>query len=233
MSELVIMQPTEAIMTATTADLRRELAQALEVTAAHLGRVAMIWRELERRGEDLSALRGGLWAYMPLIASGRLRAELVVKYAGHSTLLRRLADLRPEDQGRILTDDTVPVVEYVDGEWVERVERLTHLKTTMLQQVISDRIRTPDEQRKAARSRASRPTAKAARGSLPPTRGLEVVEELATQRAPRGGTNRQLQVAVTMSEEEIAALDRHCETMGVSRSRAVRAALEAMGLLTP
>src|SRR5882724_9369466 len=59
--------------------LRRELSRALTVSAEHLIYLAQVWRELERRGEDLSDLRSGLGAYLPLIASGRLAAEAVVR----------------------------------------------------------------------------------------------------------------------------------------------------------
>lgn len=110
-------------------------------------------------------LRGGLWTYITMIASGRLRAKFAVKYAGHSTLLRRLADLRPEDQDRILTDDTAPVVEYLDGEQVERVERFTHLKTTMLRRVITGRIRPPP--RRTAQGRGQQSGARRHQPSTP------------------------------------------------------------------
>ena len=50
----------EEIDAETTAELRAGLAQALEVTARHLTYLAALWRELERRGEDLSGLRGGV-----------------------------------------------------------------------------------------------------------------------------------------------------------------------------
>ncbi|MFB2530731.1 hypothetical protein ACEYYA_01020 [Paracoccus sp. p3-h83] len=88
-----------------TEDLRDELAQAIGITARSLAYLATIWAELQRRGEDLSALRGGgLFTYLPEIAAGRLLPELVVRCAGQAMLLRTLGTLPIEEQRRAMRD---------------------------------------------------------------------------------------------------------------------------------
>lgn len=220
---LPVLTSDNAIAAMSTADLKRELAVALEVTARHLHRLASVWRELERRGEDLSHLRSGLWSYMPLIASGRLRAEIVVQYAGHASLLRRLADLPHTEQDRLLKDNTVALVEYAGGEFTERRVPITHLKAAEAAQVIGDHIRTPDEQRRvaAARSRQTRRR----------SGGLAGVSALAHDIGRLPGT-QQVMLSVQLTEAERAALDAHAELIGVSRAKLLRATLVEAGLLT-
>lgn len=91
-----------------TDDLKRELAEAVGVTARTLRRMAVIWRELERRGEDMSALRGGLMGYLPMIAEDRLEPELVVRGAGQATMLKAAMAL-PLHQQRQIIEKGVPV----------------------------------------------------------------------------------------------------------------------------
>lgn len=90
--------------------LRQELARALTVTAETLAYLAAIWRELERRGEDLSDLRAGVGQYLPLIAAGQLDAEAVVRFAGRTGLLRAVQTLPVGDQRRLALGGKVPVV---------------------------------------------------------------------------------------------------------------------------
>ena len=74
-------------------DLLAELASAIDTTARHVSRLALVWAELEKRGVDLSTLRSGLRVWLPVIAAGRLAAEVVVSFAGNGSLIRALADL--------------------------------------------------------------------------------------------------------------------------------------------
>ncbi len=89
----------------STADLRRELARGIEVTAEHLRRLAAIWRELERRGEDLTSLRKGLAFYLPLIAADKVDAYLVSRFAGSGELLRIAATLPVGVQRELARED--------------------------------------------------------------------------------------------------------------------------------
>lgn len=74
-----------------TSILKRELADGLRLTTDHLNYLAAIWGELERRGEDLSNLRIGVGTYLSKIATGKLLADVVVKYAGEPMTINRLA----------------------------------------------------------------------------------------------------------------------------------------------
>lgn len=94
----------------TTEELRSELARAIRVTAETLVYLAAIWEELERRGEDLSSLRSGVSAYLPMIASGRADPAAVVAYAGQPTLLRAITQMPLEEQARLAAGGDVPLV---------------------------------------------------------------------------------------------------------------------------
>lgn len=117
--------PTEGISTLSTLstqELRSELNRALDMTAAHLRRLAAIVRLLEERGEDLSDLRLGLLGYLRQIAWGRLLPEIVVRYAEFPSALRAIAALPPPDQERFARGDGVPlIVRREDGSTDKRM----------------------------------------------------------------------------------------------------------------
>ncbi|HAV1239713.1 TPA: hypothetical protein JGU28_004491 [Salmonella enterica] len=130
-----------------TSDLKRQLSEGLEMTVRHLSRLAAIWCELERRGEDLSDLRRGLFLYLPMIANRKVDPSLVVNYAGQKTLLAALASLPIEEQERISGSGAVTIV---SEEGAEVLLPLTRLRTTDIPKIFDvdkGRIRTPDEQR--------------------------------------------------------------------------------------
>lgn len=146
MNELVVT-PVSDLAAASTADLRHELARALDITAKHLTYLATIWAELESRGEDLSDLRHGIATYLPMIANNRINADLVVKYAGQKTLLAALAELPIEEQNRVAETGTVSVVVDAAGERVTIETPLAGLSAAQVHQVFSDDgVRSPDEQ---------------------------------------------------------------------------------------
>lgn len=132
----------------TNEQLRQELARGLSITVEHLQRLANIWAELERRGEDLSDLRRGIAANLSLIASGTLAADAVVALASRPTLLKRLAGVPLDQQRAIASGEPLPVV--VDDGKKYNVEMLPATALTMAQtrQVIDyGSVRTVDEQR--------------------------------------------------------------------------------------
>ena len=135
------------IQKASTDELKRHLAGSLEITAKHMMYMATIWRELEDRGEDLSDLRHGLAAYLPLIAHNRIDAHLVIKYAGQKTLLAALSSLPIEEQRRVAETGRVPVVR-IEGDTPTEVQTpLTQLAAADVNLVFSeDKVRTPSEQ---------------------------------------------------------------------------------------
>lgn len=134
-----------------TDDLKKQLAESIGVTARTLSQMAAIWTELESRGEDLSALRGGLMSYLPLIAEGRLDPELVVRAAGQATLLKAASALSIADQ-RDLLENGLPVFDVdKEGQFVERRVPVENVGMMEIRRAIAaDHIRTPAEQARLA-----------------------------------------------------------------------------------
>lgn len=129
-----------------TSTLRQRLAQQMELSARHLVEMASIWTELERRGEDLSALRTGLTDYLPRIAAGELDAAAVVRFAGNRQLLRYLSTLDIERQQELISADTIELVLPESGDTT--IRKLAHLAGREVTQVFGHGIvRSPDEQR--------------------------------------------------------------------------------------
>lgn len=140
----------------TSDELRTALRSALGVTVAAVRRVAMIWAELESRGEDMSEFRFALSSYMRPVASGRLLPEAVAMLAGQPRKLDRIAALDLYEQRRLVDGGTVAVAT-ADGAVVEKtLGRLTLAETIRV--LDGGIVRSPDEQRLAMRrSRAPRP----------------------------------------------------------------------------
>lgn len=140
-----------------TEDLRRELADAIGVTARTLQRLAAIWHELESRGEDLSALRGGLFAYLPAIADGRLDPAVVVRCAGQAMLIKALMAL-PVERQRDLLESGVPMITIDDGGSLREERRpLERIGVHDIRRVfVGDAIRPPVEQAKLLAPKSER-----------------------------------------------------------------------------
>ena len=133
----------------STQTLRTELAASISMTARHLQRLAAIWQELERRGEDLSDLRVGLAEYLPRIAAGQLDAQAVVQFAGQRLLLQKIASLPIAEQNRLALGGTVKMLAPTETGQLTEVERPARALTTTQASMVFDngRIRTLDEQR--------------------------------------------------------------------------------------
>lgn len=133
---------------ADTATLRKELVSALTMTARQLGYLATIWKELERRGEDLSELRMGIAAYLPMIANGKLDADLVVKYAGQKMLLAAAAKLTLAEQHKLAESGYVTVLKLDGlGQRTEVQTPLHRLAANDVRHIFGEtHIRTIDEQ---------------------------------------------------------------------------------------
>lgn len=131
-----------------TADLRAELVRGLTHTATHFARLAAVWAELERRGEDLSALRHGVGERLPQIATGQLAAEAVVAFASRPTVLDAMRGLPLARQRELAAGATVEVLtpESADSTAVP----LARLPASVVRLVLTDGVeRTPEEQRAA------------------------------------------------------------------------------------
>jgi hypothetical protein len=157
--DLVTVDDARDLTQISTEDLRRELSAALTITADAVARMARIWRELERRGEDLSALRSGIGMYLSAVAAGRLLAEAVVRLAGNRYALKAIASLTLDEQRRLLEVGTIQVVRS-DGEVVDvPIHRLSSLDAARAIDVVAGRVKSPAEQRvPRLRARARRTT---------------------------------------------------------------------------
>ena len=113
MSDQLRILPSEVrseIWKVTTDELRGRLKSLLKITAETLQELAEVWIELERRGEDLSALRSGLMSYVRLIARGDILAEAVVRYAGHNHIMIKLSAMPLHAQERLLRTGDVEIL---------------------------------------------------------------------------------------------------------------------------
>lgn len=133
-------------------ELRQQLTQQTQKTAESIARMAVIWRALERRGEDMTKWRAGLAAYLPAVAANRLAPEAVVRLAGNATALRAVALLPVDDQNDLLQRGTVDVMR--DGE-TESVP-LIRLRPADVRQAfdgITGRVVPVEEQKRSERRR--------------------------------------------------------------------------------
>ena len=150
------------IKQASIEQLKVELSRSLKLTSEYLVYMAMIWSELNSRGEDLSALKSGLFEYIPLIAVNQLDASLVIEFAGNKTLLSCLARLPIEQQKEIAQSKSVPFIELSDkGGKIEKKLDLATAKANQIYQVFGGEygFRDPDQQYMLlkAKTKAQRP----------------------------------------------------------------------------
>lgn len=238
----------------STEELRRELAAALTLSAQHLRYLALVWRELEARGEDLSELRQGLAAYLPLIAAGTLEAEVVVRYAGHTTLLHALTLLPVERQRALLAGEPIPIIIIDAAGRYERREMPAHaLTATQIRLALAPgRIRTGEEQQalleqarsaRATRVRRLRPTVvydarrrelRVGRTRVTPEEILAALAELydtSEAEAILAADEPRRTIPLSLSEAEHHALRVRAAHAGRSMQALVWTAVRAYGLL--
>ena len=105
--------------------------------------IAPLWKEANNRGIDMSAYSAGIWKYVPLVASGSLKAEFIHAYGTRPRLIQGIMGLVPEDQEKLLKDDKVAVLTD-DGE---KQVCISSLSLKQIDQVFSNRILHPSEQK--------------------------------------------------------------------------------------
>ena len=202
---LVITLDRTAITAASTEHLREQLASALTMTARHLQHLAAIWQELERRGEDLSALRRGIAQYLPLIAAGRLEAEAVVRYAGQAILLRALSELPVAQQRALLEDGAVPLARLdAEGNSQQESVPLDRLSVAQIRLAFAGNSLRPvqDQVRMLLPERRQAPSGRSMSVTLHLTRD----ERLALAEHARRGGGRHLHVFVRERLRELGLL---------------------------
>lgn len=181
----------------STEALRGELARAIRVTAQSLVYLATIWQELEARGEDLSSLRTGLSAYLPLIASGHADPEAVVAFAGQHTLLRAVTQLPRDEQQRLAAGGSVRVVvQTPDGVEAERELSPTLLSAAEVRRVFAPgAVRSPTEQSRIMRLTQGRTR----RAAAPPLNAMRAAN---IEPPPVGDEAKSVVVPMTAAEHE-------------------------------
>ena len=166
------LETPEQIQGADTAVLRQQLANSLTLTARTLKYLALIWQELEKRGEDLSDLRTGLAVYLPQIADGTLDAAFVVKYAGQRMLMQAAGKLPLEEQSRLAAEGMVELVRLNESDDIVKEQVSLHrLSSRDVRYVFSeDHLRSAKEQLKMRENESKREEKK------PPTRTVRVAK---------------------------------------------------------
>lgn len=146
-----------------------ELERALTVTAETIAYLGAIWRELDRRGVDLTAYRVGMGQYLPLIASGQLDPSAVVRFAGRLTLLRAVQTLPVDEQASLAAGRKVAVASMAPDGTITVSDVDPDMLTGEQLRLVFDtgRIRGAEEQANmlrsastAARRRQKEPTAR-------------------------------------------------------------------------
>jgi hypothetical protein len=127
--------------------LKARLREAIGMTAEAIRTVAMLWRELSRRGEDLSEFRLSLAPFLALVADGRLMAELVVRMSGQPRALQRLAELPVADQDRLLRGEILSVYHGDAGSVHKTLAEMSFAEIALV--VRDGRILTAKEQKLA------------------------------------------------------------------------------------
>lgn len=136
MNELVLMGKQD-IQLASIEQLKAELSKSLKLTSDYLVYMSLIWSELNKRGVDLSELKSGLFAYIPLIATNQLDARLVVEFAGNKTLLSALSRLPMDKQIEVAESKALPYVTYGENQKIiETTLDLTKAKASQIYQVL-------------------------------------------------------------------------------------------------
>lgn len=159
-----------------TAQLREQLAASLQLTAAHIVRLAAIVRLLEDRGEDLSDIRISILGWVRRVAHGQLLPEIMVRFQGSPLLLNRIANLPLPDQRRITDGEPLKIACMEDGTVGHRLVDPLRMSMGEISLVFAkDHIRDETEQLAWMRSRAVKPGRRRERVELDYSRGGIVV----------------------------------------------------------
>src|SRR5262249_19556307 len=128
--------------------------------------------------EDLSELRSGIATYLPSIAAGTVTAEAVVAFAGQPRVLRAVTTLPPEEQRRLASGGTVPLVVASEKGYTHRMVPLTALPGRAVSQVFGERCIRSETAQIALLSAPAAPlhkSGKVVRGKIVVDRRMSVV----------------------------------------------------------
>ncbi len=148
----VVAQLRQEAKSKTTRQLFDELSSSLAVTAEYLVRSAVLWVELESRGEDLSHLRQGIMQYLPMVANSTLDPRAIISFAGKKTLLASFARLPLPAQQQVLDNNNIVEVVELEADKTKKVRAvdITTLPAAEVYRVLGDgEIKSPEKQYQA------------------------------------------------------------------------------------
>lgn len=155
MPEIVDLVPSQVeLQQYDSAELRRQLQEAIGLTETAIRRVAALWAELTRRGENLTDIRFALAEFLPAVARGDLLPRLVVAFAGQPRALQRLGDLPVAKQAALVEGEQIEIWNATRGTERRKISDLHWGQIATIVQ--GGRILTADEQRAAAERRPVR-----------------------------------------------------------------------------
>ena len=146
MNNEITQAEAHSLATMATDDLWSALRDQMEITAVHVQRMAEIWIELERRGEDMSAMRSGIGQYLAAVARGKLLPGVVVRLAGNQIALRGVSTLTLENQRLLLDHGSVRVRRDTDSTVEVPIHRLTAADIHRAVDSVGGEIIPPDQQ---------------------------------------------------------------------------------------
>lgn len=153
--EIVSDVPHEiALQGVESAALKEQLREAIGLTETAIMRVAVIWRELVRRGEDMSDVKFALAPFMLPVAEGRLLPALVVAMAGQVRSLQRIADLPIHDQKALAEGRMIKILKPDYGVIEKPLKRLSFPELAAI--VRGGKIMSVEDQRRALRQPPAR-----------------------------------------------------------------------------
>lgn len=206
-----------------------------------------LWRELTGRGHDLSRYKNVFMRYAPLIASGAVLPETVVKFQKLQTLLKAVASLPIPDQKKLCAGEPVIVVERTADGYTHRLLPVDDLLAPTVRQVFGDRcIRGEVEQ---IAYLAAAPVK--SKGPKPPKRGkvradlnarvlvagksliidpADCVTALADLEQPSSPLGKDAEeITIRLTPEEKGAFRRRAEAAGLSLSEFGRKCFRRLG----
>jgi len=232
-------------------DLRRMLAEGMQETADSIRRVAMIVRELEDRGEDLTDLKLSMLTHLRRVAYGQLAAEAVVRFGGYPLLLQKISQYPLPDQRRLASGHAIELAVVTDGKIDYRKADPLHLSGEQVRLVFAnDHIRRPEEQAAILSDPAKTPVKRRVRqvkrikiererGGLIVGRAfvshadvLSALAELAGDPIDNEESDDSTPLPVPLTEAEKHHLKVRAAQSGSTMTTLVRRALAAHGLLT-
>lgn len=133
-----------------SATLHAEMRRLVGLNAESIRDGAVIYEELENRGEDLSYLPESYVRALKLVSSGMVEPEVAIAFQRSPDRMKAVGSLPKSEQVRIATGKPVRVVSVKGGRMVEESIPGTLLTNRQIRSVIRDgRILSPSEQRAA------------------------------------------------------------------------------------